>query len=352
MAASDSEALGFLPSLIIGFGHAGKMHGRCIAKARRRLGRHEVMNPAPVFIIDTALERDLDGAPQEYQVIRSLYELPPDFRAHLVAHVCTPPNVRADVIQAVLAAGLRRLVVEKPLAADPDEMSRLAALTAAHRPDLLVVANWTTSNLTREVQSLIEQRQSRVASIEIIQRKCRISRSTGNRGHGSAFEVEVPHMVALAQMLAGPHLTVSQARAWGMAIGGCNIPDMGGAELLLDGDGGLTVKIHADHLAPIIERTIRVQFQDGGWLEGYYPCTGLDLYSQLKDYDNNGELVMHKYMEDDTLTQFFAEAYAYFIGHGVRPVSDFDFSARVCNVLHEAKRLNVQRSYGALTPCR
>jgi len=351
MAASDSTALGLgtalgvPPSVIIGFGHAGKMHGRCIAKARRRLTGFEIMDSVPVFIIDIVPERDLESAFREFRMIRGLHELPSDFRDQIVAHVCTPPDVRADVIQAASAAGLRRIVVEKPLAASPGEMSRLAALSASYQLDLLVVANWTASNLTREIQSLIKRRRVSVTGIEICQRKCRISRSRDNRGHGSAFEVEVPHMVLLAQMLAGPRLTVSHARAWDMVVGGCNIPGMGGAELVLDREDGLTVRIHSDHLAPVIERAIRVQFEDGGRLEGYYPCSGLDHYSQLKDYDNNGGLVTHTYMEDDTLTQFFVEAYAYFLGRGARPISDFEFNAGICTLLHEAKRFN---AYGAL----
>ena len=344
LAASKSAAAGILPSVIIGFGHAGRMHGRCIAKARERLAGHEAVDSVPIFVVDTAPDGDLPDTLPEYRMVWGLHELPPDVREQAVAHVCTPPGVRAEVIQGALAAGIRRFIVEKPLASGPDEMFRLAALRTAYRPDLLVVSNWTASRLTREIQVIIEQRRSDVTSIDIRQRKCRISRSTTDRGHVSAFEVEMPHMVSLAQMLAGPGLAVRDARVWDMVVGGRIIPEMGGAELSLDQGNGLTIEIHSDHLAPVLERVVCVQFRDGGRLEGYYPCTSLDHYSQLKGYDNNGELVIHEYIEDDTLAQFFVEAYAHFLGRGARPLSDFEFNARVCELLHEARCLSARRS--------
>jgi predicted dehydrogenase len=317
------------------------MHGRCIAKARDRLAGREAVDVVPVFVVDTLSDRHLQDKLPEYRVICSLHELPPDFREQAVAHVCTPPGVRAEVIQGALVAGIRRFIVEKPLASAPDQMCRLSGLCAAYRPELLVVSNWTASNLTRKIQVIIEQRRSDVTGIQIRQQKCRISRSKADRGHASAFEVEMPHMVSLAQMLAGPGLTVSHARAWDMVVGGCAIPEMGGAELTLDREDGLTIEIRSDHLAPILERVVCVQFGDGGRLEGYYPCTGLDHYSQLKGYDN-GELVTHEYIEDDTLTQFLVQAYAYFLGRADRPLSDFEFNARVCALLHEARCFNAR----------
>lgn len=342
MATSNNAALGVFPSVIVGFGHAGKMHGRCIAKARGRLGGCEAGEPT--FVIDTALDGDLRDGPPKHRAIRSFDELSRDIRERAVAHICTPPGVRSEVIQRALEAGIRRFIVEKPLASAPSEMSRLAALRTMYRPELLVVSNWMASNLTRQIQVIIERRRSDVTGIEIRQRKCRISRSKANGGHGSAFEVEVPHMVSLAQMLAGPNLVLRAARVWDMAVGNHVVPDMGGAELTLVRANGMTIEIRSDHLAPILERVVRVQFRDGGWLEGYYPCSGLDHYSQLKGYNDNNEVVMHEYIEDDTLTQFFVEAYSYFLGRGACPLSDFEFNTKVCALLHEAQHLSSRHS--------
>jgi len=337
-------AAGLLPSVIVGLGHAGRMHARCIAKARARLAGHEAADGLPIFVVDVGPGGDVHDGPPEYRVMGGLHELPADVRDEGVAHVCTPPGVRAEVIEGALAAGLRRFIVEKPLAAAPAEMSRLAALRSAYRPDLLVVSNWTASTLTRAIQAVVERRRSDVAGIEIRQRKCRISRSQVDRGHVSAFEVEMPHMVALAQLLAGPDLTVRDARVWDMAVGGQIIPEMGGAALTLDHGTGLGIDISSDHLAPVRERVVCVRFRDGGRIEGYYPCTGEDHYSQLREHDRNGELIRHEYLEDDTLTQFFVEAYAHFLGRGVRPRSDFEFGARVCELLHEAHGLSARSS--------
>jgi predicted dehydrogenase len=334
-----------LPSIIIGFGHAGSMHARCIEKARDRFAGCQDA-AVPSYVIDPALEGDLPRSQRlEWRIIWSLSELPAEVRKKAVAHVCTPPAIRIGVIEDALAAGINRFIVEKPLASTPDVISQLAALLKSYGADLLVVANWTSSNLTREIQSFISHHESDVISIQIRQQKCRISKSKTNQGHVSAFEVEMPHMMSLAQLLAGPDLVVRQARAWDMIVEGRTIPEMGGAELTLDEPSGVVIQICSDHLAPALERSVRIEFRDGARLEGYYPCSSLDHYSQLKSYGNNGQLIAHKYIEDDTLTQFFVEAYAYFIGQGAKPRSDFEFGAGVCALLHEARRLSVRHSH-------
>src|SRR5947209_4124950 len=101
-ADTGTEPAEILPSVIIGFGHAGKMHGRCIAKAWARLGGADDMDPVPTFVFDTAFSALPDQMP-EYRTIWSLHELPADLRDQVVAHICTPPGVRAEVIESALA---------------------------------------------------------------------------------------------------------------------------------------------------------------------------------------------------------------------------------------------------------
>lgn len=330
------------PSIVIGFGHAGRMHARCIDKARQQLAGFADRHP-PTFVIDTALkELPADFQSSDWRVIGSLNEVPREVRRHAVAHICTPPSGRARVIHDALAAGIDRLIVEKPMASTPQELAALAALRASYGADLLVVANWTASNLTREIQSFVGRYGSVIKSIRLRQQKCRISRTKAGRDGESAFEVEVPHMMALAQLLAGPELVVRQARTWDMVVEGRVIPQMGGAELTLDGRDGVAIEMRSDHLAPAVERSVRIEFCDGGRLEGYYPCSSLDNYSQFKTFDADGRLLLHKYIEDDTLTRFFVEAYSYFLHRGAKPTSDFEFNTAVCALLHEARRLSVR----------
>ncbi len=310
-------------SVIIGLGCSGRMHVDCLAKLRG--GGRPV-----IYGLDPALASSPGAA-----MVAELEEIPIGCRAGAVVHLCTPPHVRTGPFEAALAAGFRRFIIEKPLAIDAADLATLSALRAEYGATVLVVSNWTASALSHAIRALIDAGAAPTDML-IRQNKLRITRSRDNRSHVAALDVEVPHMLALAAMLAGPDIILRSACQWELEAGETRIADMGGARLELGFNGNGVARLETDHSSPVHERSIRIAFEDGRTLRGYYPCNGSELHSQLFLYDGDGMLVSRRFFADDTLTQFLAAAYAHFAG-GPEPLSGFAFNHRICGLLIEAR---------------
>jgi hypothetical protein len=331
------------PTVIAGFGRAGKgLHLPCIRHARE-LAFGEAA-PEPVFVFDPLLDRSADdrAALRHCAWVEELAAIPRAARAHAIVHVCTPPHVRSELVAAAAKLGMRRFVLEKPMASSPRELELLGELRRRHELDILVVSSWVASSLTAAIQDRLRRRPGvEIRRITVHQRKSRIMRSRENLSHETVFEVEVPHMLGLAFMFCGPELRLCASRSWDLAVDGARIRNMGGTSITLESGRGQAIALHADHMSPLRQRSVVLELSDGGRYEGYFPCTSADLYSQLLTYDAAGALVEREFIKDDTLTRFFVDAYRWFSGAGPRPHSDFEFNVGVCTMLLEAKQRSV-----------
>jgi predicted dehydrogenase len=264
-------------------------------------------------------------------------------RPQAIVHLTTPPDVRCRILKDALELGFRRFILEKPMASTRDDIARMGILQRQHGVEILVVSNWTSSMLTEEIEARVRCRtDAQMAYVTARHLKSRISRTLSNNTHTSAFDVEMPHMVALACVLGGAQSKLVKERCWDLTVGDELVRGMGGAEVLLDLESGGHGHLYADHMAPVRERTVRVDLSDGSSIVGSYPCTSSDHYSQLHEYAPTGELISKHYFADDTLTRFFVGAYSYFLGQGERPRSGFEFNARICTLLDQARHWSVR----------
>jgi hypothetical protein len=328
------------PTVIVGLGRAGKgLHLPCIKRARQMLFGAE--GPSSILVFDPHVDIGIEERAALHQATRvdDLAAIPRADRERAVVHVCTPPRVRGDVLETASAMGMRRFVIEKPMASSPAELDGIVALAGERDLDIVVVSSWTASALTDALKRAIEAVPgSELARVFVSQAKSRISRSRVNPNHESALDVELPHMLGLVHALCEPPLHLRRASCWDMRLDGVSIRDMGGVSVLLETPQGCRIELHADHMAPFRERKICIALRDGSRLEGFYPCTSADLYSQLHTYDPRGELLRRDFLEDDTLTRFFIEAYRHFEACGPRPCSDLPFNVSVYSLLNEIRR--------------
>lgn len=310
--------------MIVGLGHSGRMHAACLAKLLSDGDRPVIhaVDPAGAAVAGVAM-------------IDSPAEIDPARRAACVVHLCTPPEIRTAPFKTALELGYRQFIIEKPLAGDAAALVEIGALRDLYDASVVVVSNWTASEMTREIARVIAA-GAVPREITIRQNKLRITRSRTNRSHVSALDVEMPHMLALAAMLAGPDIALQSAALWWLEAGETRIADMGGARVELSFNGSGVVRLETDHLSSVSERSIRIDFNDGSWLTGYFPLNGVELHSQLFRYDAGGALTGRRFFEDDTLTQFLSDAYAFFDG-GPEPVSSFDFNRRLCVMLDQVR---------------
>src|SRR5687768_4164010 len=188
-------------TLVVGLGRAGaELHLPVLARARTSV--RQLSDDRPIVACDP---RRLPAERPGLAMVGSLAEaatlLDP---GDTVAHLCTPPSLRAEVMAELAERGFRNVIAEKPLAADTDDLARLIRLRRKHGLRIAVVEPWLTSTLTGRLTELLRGGAlGEPKSISIVQNKPRFRRSMAGPDHQTAFDVELPHGVGLALRLAG-----------------------------------------------------------------------------------------------------------------------------------------------------
>ncbi|ONI75199.1 oxidoreductase [Actinosynnema sp. ALI-1.44] len=255
--------------------------------------------------------------------------------ATTVAHICTPPAERFHVMAELADLGFRKLIVEKPLAADNDDLARIIRLRRKHSMHIEVVEPWLTSTLTGRLGELIRHgRFGALKTISIVQNKPRFRRSLKSPDHPTAFDVELPHGIALALRLVGA-ARVTHASGFDLAIGDVVVPRMGGARVGLRHNLGARTEISSDLTSPVRERRITVDFENGVAV-GHFAVSDDDDHSQLT-LSANG-LRTHEVIRDDSMTEWMTQAYHKFHA-GVEHTKGFTFAAEVVQLLSVAKNI-------------
>jgi predicted dehydrogenase len=241
-----------------------------------------------------------------------------------VVHVCTPPTVRAPVLAGLAELGFRRLVVEKPLAADPAALAEIERLRDRYALDVVVATHWLAADLTRRLAELVRSGPGPLTSIAVCQDKPRFSRATHDLGHRDAFDVEIPHALAVALTLAGP--AVLTGAGWT----GQDAGPLGGAWLDLRHMGGTRTTVQSDLTSPVRRREITLRLGETT-VVGHYPVSADDHHAQLRVGAGPRQV-----FEDDALTAFLLAAYRYFAGAGAPP-GEFGVHAAVVRLIARAR---------------
>ncbi|SER13910.1 Predicted dehydrogenase [Lentzea xinjiangensis] len=321
-----------MQSLVVGLGRAGAgLHLPVLAKARARdpqlFGGQDVVGcdprrtppQRPGLVATTSIRAAAGG-------------LDP---ANTVVHVCTPPTERHAVITELAELGFRNMVVEKPLASDADDLARIIRVRRKHRLHIEVVEPWLTSTLTRKLIELTHSGPfGAPKSITIVQNKPRFRRSFAAPGHPTAFDVELPHGVALALRLAGA-ARVTHAAGADLEVDGQCCPRMGGADIGLRHNSGVRTEISSDLTSPVRERRVTIDFA-GGSAVGHFAVSDDDDHSQLTLLANGRR--EHLVLRDDSLTEWMIQAYRRFRAGGEQ-TRGFNFAAEVVQLLSVAKNI-------------
>ncbi|MFC7342946.1 Gfo/Idh/MocA family oxidoreductase [Saccharopolyspora griseoalba] len=287
-----------LRPFVIGLGHAGAdLHLRVLARARARAG--ELFAPGPVIGCDPDPSRHRPEITSCTSIDAATATLDP---RRAVAHLCTPPEGRAALLAELAERGFRSIVVEKPLATGLDELAEVDELRARHGLNLVVVSHWLDSRLTDRLAERVGRGIPR--SISFDQDKPRFTRSAASADHPTAFDVEIPHSLAVVLRLAGPARVVG-AECSDMHLPGTALAGMGGARLSLEHDCGARSEIRSDLTAPHRRRRIEIGL-DGGSVVGHYPVGADDDHAQLETAGSR------EVFSDDALTRFVLRAYRHF----------------------------------------
>ncbi|CRK59493.1 FIG00870175: hypothetical protein [Alloactinosynnema sp. L-07] len=310
-----------LGSLVVGLGRAGTaLH----LPVLRRLRPHQ-----PVVAFDPHRTLDLPGVTATDSLTHAASITDP---ASTVVHLCTPPAARVAPLTELAELGFRRILVEKPLAANSVELAEILRLRDAAGLDLLPVGQWRSSELTRRLRAtLAAGNLGRARSITIVQTKPRFGRAGDD--HPTAFDVELPHSVLLALLLAGP-AKVTAATCSDMLLGDTVHPAMGGATVQLRHDSGIVTEIRTDLTSPVRERRVTVDL-DGGTLVGHFAVSDADDHAQLRVNTQGQQL--RSVFADDSLGAFLRLAYSHFAGEE-RIADEPETGVAVVELITAAKR--------------
>ncbi|MGH8897247.1 MAG: Gfo/Idh/MocA family oxidoreductase [Egibacteraceae bacterium] len=317
----SAELPGDLTPVIVGYGRAGReLHH---ASLRRLAGG----NP-DVLAVDPVQPRWLlPGARWVASLEAAIDRLGDPSRA--VFHVTTPVREHRPVVEALVAAGAKRIVVEKPIAGTLADARRIA-MAADTSVQVLPVGVWLASRVTERVEKAVaDGRVGAPVGLYMKQSKPRFRRSQGCRSHQSAIEVELPHQLLLALHLAGPITEVVHAAIWSMGLpDGQTLRGMGGVRVDLAHTNGMTSTLVSDLTAPMRLRQLRVTGTAGEIL-AHYPVSGDDDVGQLQLPGQRHRTLVR----DAPLSQFLAAAYAHFAGRSDPPRGDLTLHLRVAELL-------------------
>ncbi|MEW2620535.1 Gfo/Idh/MocA family oxidoreductase [Streptomyces sp. NPDC048106] len=329
-----------LQPLVVGLGRSGSgLHLRTLVRLARRTGATDdplIALPA-VGCDPRAGAPGSAGAPGELTAVSTLDQaLARVDPATAVAHVCTPPRLRYEVIARLAAHGVRRLVVEKPLAASAAELDALVRLREQAGLDVVVVSHWTSSRLAGRLRRLVrEEVLGPLRRITVDQHKPRFVRSLTTDGHPTALDVEIPHSLALALDLAGP-AELGAARCWDLRCEDRALPRLGGAHVELEHRSGVTTLLRSDLGAPVRQRSVVCEFE-GGTATAHFPLSEDDDHAQLLVHGPDaGPEAGHHVFRDDALTDFLEGAYRGFAS-GTADAANFPLAHATARLLCEAR---------------
>ncbi|MFC9087354.1 Gfo/Idh/MocA family oxidoreductase [Nocardiopsis dassonvillei] len=320
-----------LHTLIVGLGRSGEgLHLPSLAKARAQAPA--LFAPGPVVGFDP-FRGPVEGVLSADSLEEAARCAPPP---RTVVHLCTPPHLRSGPLEHLARLGYRMVVVEKPLALDLVDLAAVARLRRRWDLDLTVTTQWLDSALTRRLRAAVRGRVfGDLRAVTVVQNKPRFTRTAQAPGHPTAFDVEVPHALAVVISLAGG-ADVTAASLEDMVTEQTRLPGLGRARLDLAHHGGVRSRIDSDLTSPVRERRIALEF-DRAVLTGHYPCSAADHTAQLS-VDATGHRASHSVFADDALPAFLRAAYARyarsFRGPGTLPVQ-----VEAVRLLTEAKRL-------------
>jgi predicted dehydrogenase len=348
-----------LGAVIVGLGRAGLgLHVPCLEKIRRDGG---VVSPygAVVGLVDSVeagtrralhrLEYDYGYDPSRVSRATSLADLRVD-PDNTIVHICTPADDHAASLREATDAGFRRIIVEKPCAANTsevDEMRRIADRTGA---SIGVINPYLYSRSVASCKDKIEQVGRQPHYLEFEMSKPRTSPTLAGRSRPeSVIDVELPHQIATALHLTdSTRYRVLRAEVRHMHYREIDtdpcqvVRNMGVGVIVLELDECIAVLVsYLDALTRT--RQLKLRFPNTEHIEAFLPVSGEDHTSVVVEYsgrntDGTTEQRRVAKLPDDMLTRCLFDMYSRF-ATGSPQVSDLDFNRKVVDVMDKAKTL-------------
>ncbi|WP_236567754.1 MULTISPECIES: hypothetical protein [unclassified Nocardiopsis] len=230
-----------LHTFVVGLGRSGEgLHLPSLATARAQ--DPALFAPGPVVGFDPFRD-PVEGVLTVDSPEEAVRHAPP---ASTVVHLCTPPRLRSGPLERLARPGYRRFIVEKPLAPDLVGLAAVARLRRRWGPDITVTTQWLDSALTRRLRAARRGRIfGELRSVTVLKHKPRFTRTERVPGRPTAFDVELPHALAVVVSLAGG-ADIASAALEDTVTDRIRLPRMGRARLDSAHHCGVRSRIDSD----------------------------------------------------------------------------------------------------------
>jgi predicted dehydrogenase len=347
-----------LDAVVVGLGRAGLgLHVPVLEKIRRDRAAASPFGDV-VGLVDTVeagtrralhrLEYDYGYDPRTISCAASLAELTGVDPDHAIVHICTPADDHASALRAATEAGFRRVIVEKPCAANTaevDDMRRIADRTGA---SIAVINPYLYSRSVAACKDRIQELGRLPHYLEFEMSKPRITPTLAGRSKPeSVMDVELPHQIATALYLTGAsRYRVLRAEVRHMHYREVDsepcrvVPNMGIGVIVLELDECIAVLVSSlDALTRT--RVLKLRFANTDHIEAFLPVTGDDHTSVIVEYsghntDGSTEQSRVAKLPDDMLARCLLDMYSRF-ATGSPQLSDLAFNRKVVDVMDKAK---------------
>jgi predicted dehydrogenase len=347
-----------LGAVIVGLGRAGLgLHMPVLEKIRRDGGEASPFGSI-VGLVDPVeggirraqhrLEYDYGYDPRGLRSASSLAGLTGVDPESTIVHICTPADDHARTLREATDAGFRRIIVEKPCAAntaDVDEMQRIADRTGAR---IAVINPYLYSRSVASCKDKIRQLGRQPHYLEFEMSKPRTAPTLAGRSKPeSVMDVELPHQIATALHLTeASRYRVLRAEVRHMHYRETDtdvcqvVRNMGVGIIVLELDECIAVLVsYLDALTRT--RELKLRFSNEEHIEAFLPVTGDDHTSVVIEYsgrnsDGSTEQTRVAKLPDDMLARCLFDMYSRFATDSPQ-ISDLAFNRKVIDVMDRAK---------------
>jgi predicted dehydrogenase len=347
-----------LNAVVVGLGRAGMgLHIPVLEKIRLHVSAASPFGGV-VGLVDTVesgtrralhrLEYDFGYDPGRVSCATSLADLTGVDPDNTVVHICTPAHDHASTMRAATEAGFRRIIVEKPCAAnvaDVDEMQRIADRTGA---TVGVINPYLFSRSVSSCKDKIQEVGQQPHYLEFEMSKPRITPTLAGRSRPeSVMDVELPHQIATALHLTeATRYRLLRAEVRHMHYREVDtepcqvVRNMGVGILVLELDQCIAVLISSlDALTRT--RVLKLRFPNSEHIEAFLPVTGDDHTSVVMEYsgrnsDGSTEQTRVAKLPDDMLARCLYDTYSRFATDSPQ-LSDLAFNRKVIDLMDKAK---------------
>ncbi len=347
-----------LGAVVVGLGRAGMgLHVPVLEKIRHD-GAATSPFGAVVGVVDSVgtgikralhrLEYDYGYDPRRVSCATSIADLTGVDPDNTVVHICTPADDHARALRAATDVGFRRIIIEKPCAANAaevDEMRRIVDRTGA---GIAVINPYLYSRSVSSCKEKIQRLGRLPHYLEFEMSKPRITPTLAGRSKPeSVMDVELPHQIATALYLTEPsRYRVLRAEVRHMHYREIDtepcqvVPNMGVGIIVLELDECIAVLVSSlDALTRT--RVLKLRFPNTEHMEAFLPVTGDDHTSVVIEYsghntDGSTEQQRVAKLPDNMLARCLFDMYSRFLTDSPQ-ISDLTFNRKVVDVMDKAK---------------